>query len=155
MVESKKPLAKVLLIGAGGGHLTEALLATEGVPMRRVIVTFCLKHTRDSLPGEKCFCLIDPHGSPWKYALNILQSIWLVAKERPNFVINTGGGMSIATSLLGKLIGAKLVYVESGARVTTPSRTGRLLYKYADLYIVQWKPLLKHFPKAVYGGVLL
>ena len=72
-----------------------------------------------------------------------------------DFVINTGGGMSIATSLLGKLLGAKLIYVESGARVSTPSRTGKLLYKYADLFIVQWKPLLKVFPDAVYGGVLL
>jgi UDP-N-acetylglucosamine:LPS N-acetylglucosamine transferase len=78
----------------------------------------------------------------------------MLLRERPKAIISTGGGMSIATALLGKLLGVKLIYVESGARVTSPSRTGKLLYKYADLFIVQWEPMLKHFPKAVYGGML-
>ena len=30
--------------------------------------------------------------------------------------------------------------------------TGRKLYPYADLFIVQWKELLKITPKATYGG---
>jgi UDP-N-acetylglucosamine:LPS N-acetylglucosamine transferase len=148
-------LKRVVVLGAGGGHLTEALMAIEGVPMDRTIATFCLSHTRESLKSEKVYCLIDPHGNLFKYMINFVQSIILLLKVRPRYVINTGGGMTIATSLLGKLFGAKLIYVESGARVTTPSKTGKLLYKYADLFIVQWKPLLKHFPNAVYGGVLL
>ncbi|MCK4703847.1 MAG: polysaccharide biosynthesis protein [Gammaproteobacteria bacterium] len=153
MSVSKKK--KVIVLGAGGGHLTEALMAIEGVPMDRTIATFCLSHTRESLKGEKVFCLIDPHGNLLKYILNFVQSIVLLLKVRPSYVINTGGGMTIATSLLGKLFGAKLIYVESGARVLTPSKTGKLLYKYADLFIVQWKPLLKYYPNAVYGGLLL
>ena len=146
---------KVIVLGAGGGHLTEALMAIEGVSMDRTIATFCLSHTRDSLKDEKVFCLIDPHGNLLKYSFNFLQSFILLLKVRPSYIINTGGGMTIATSLLGKLFGAKLIYIESGARVTTPSKTGKLLYKYADMFIVQWKPLLKHFPNAIYGGVLL
>ena len=30
--------------------------------------------------------------------------------------------------------------------------TGRKLYPYADLFIVQWEDLLKLAPKAVFGG---
>ena len=30
--------------------------------------------------------------------------------------------------------------------------TGRLIYPIADLFIVQWKEMLKLYPKAVYGG---
>lgn len=146
---------RVIVLGAGGGHLTEALMAIEGVPMDRTIATFCLSHTKASLTNEKVFCLIDPHGNLFKYMINFFQSIFLLLKVRPSHVINTGGGMTIAVSLIGKFFGAKLIYVESGARVTTPSKTGKLLYKYADLFIVQWKPLLKHFPNAVYGGALL
>jgi UDP-N-acetylglucosamine:LPS N-acetylglucosamine transferase len=148
-------LKKVIVLGAGGGHLTEALAAIEGVPMDRTIATFCLSHTKASLVGEKIFCLIDPHGNLFKYIINLIQSFVLIVKIRPAFVINTGGGMTIATSIFGKLAGAKLIYIESGARVTTPSKTGKLLYKYADLFIVQWEPLLEHYPNAVYGGLLL
>lgn len=145
---------RVVVIGAGGGHLTEALLAIDGVRMQRVIATFCLAHTRESLRGERVWCLIDPHGSLWKYAINFMQSLWMILRVRPHAIVSTGGGMSIAASLLGKLFGAKLIYVESGARVSTPSKTGKLMYKYADLFIVQWKPLLKFFPNAQYGGML-
>ena len=150
-----KEIKKVIVLGAGGGHLTEALMAIDGVPMDRTIATFCLSHTKESLKDEKVFCLVDPHGSLLKYMLNLFQSLILLLKVRPSFVINTGGGMTIATSLLGKLFGAKLIYVESGARVNTPSKTGKLLYKYSDLFIVQWKPLLEYYPNAIYGGLLL
>jgi predicted nucleotidyltransferase len=157
-IRSAVPKAKpprVILVGAGGGHLTEVLLAVDGVSMKRYVATFCLPHTRDSLKGEVVYCLIDPHGHLLKYLKNFLQSLWMVLRVRPEVVMSTGGGMSIASCLIGKFIGAKLIYVESGARITTPSKTGKLLYKFADLFIVQWEPLLKHYPKAIYGGVLL
>ena len=148
-------LPKVLVIGAGGGHLTEALLATEGVRMKRVFVTFRLPHTDLILKNEKRYYLIDPHTSYSKFLINGIQSLWIIIRERPKVVINTGGGISIACSLFGKAIGAKLVFIESGARVNTPSRTGKFLYNYSNLFVIQWKPLKKFFPNAVYGGPLL
>jgi beta-1,4-N-acetylglucosaminyltransferase len=150
----RKP-PRVIVIGAGGGHLLEALLATEGVPMRRVIATYRLPHTAKSLKGERCYFLVDPHGNLIKYLINAIQSLWMVLRERPHAVISTGGGISIATALFSKLFGSKLIYVESGARVRTPSRTGDLLYRFADLFIVQWEPMLQRYPNAVHGGVLL
>ena len=146
---------RVLVIGAGGGHLTEAFLATEGLDVLRSIVTCRMPHTDSTLAGKKTYYLIDPHKSLWKFVINAFQSAWVVIRERPHAVINTGGGISIACSLLGKLTGAKLIFIESGARVNTPSRTGMFLYKYSDLFIVQWKAMLKYYPKAVYGGALL
>ena len=46
----------------------------------------------------------------------------------------------------------KVIYIESFARITTPSLTGKILYHFADLFIVQWKELLKVYPKAKYFG---
>ena len=40
--------------------------------------------------------------------------------------------MTIFPCLAAKLFGARLVYVESGSRVIIPSRTGRLIYRFAD-----------------------
>lgn len=146
---------RVILVGAGGGHLTEALLAVEGLRIKRTIATFCLPHTRESLQGEVLYCLVDPHGNVWKYLLNLLQSTWMVLRVRPHVVLSTGGGMSIAACLVGKFVGSKVIYVESGARVHTMSKTGKLLYRFADLFVVQWAPLAEKYPKAVVGGVLL
>lgn len=150
---SRRP--RVMVIGAGGGHLTESLLATEGLDIDRTIVTFRLPHTDQTLRDEKVYYLIDPHTSKWKFVVNALQSVYVVLRVRPQAVINTGGGISIACSLISRIFGAKLIFIESGARVHTPSRTGKFLYRYSDLFIVQWKPLLQHYPDAVHGGPLL
>ena len=144
-----KPV-KAFVIGAGGGHLTESLLATEGVPIDRIIITFRMAHTEETLKSEKVRYIVDPHGNLIKYLINFLQSFYILLRDRPKVIINTGGGISIATSLLGKfLFRSKLIYIESGARVTTASKTGDLMYKHADLFIVQWKGLLKFVPNAV------
>lgn len=152
---TNKKLPRVIVVGAGGGHLTEGLLATNNVPMIRYIATYKLPHTEGWLENEKFYPLVDPHGSLVKYAINVMQSLRILVAVRPHVVISTGGGISIAVSLLGKLFGARLVYIESGARVCTHSRTGDLLYRFSDLFIVQWRPLLDRYPKAVYGGLLL
>lgn len=153
--EIKPPRA--LVVASGGGHLAEALLAIEGVPLRAIIVTLRLPHTEKTLHGVgwKRDYLINPHGDPFKYLLNIWQSFWLVAKHRPDLVISTGAGMVVPTCVIAKLLGAKLVFIETAARVTTPSRTGKFLYRFADEFYVQWEPLLNVYPKAKYGGVLL
>lgn len=149
----KKPIA--IVIGAGGGHLTEALLATKGLIIPRTIVTFKLPHTDTSLCNENCYYVVDPHKNFLKFILNAFQSLLIILKVRPCVVINTGGGISIACSLFGKLIGARLIFIESGARVQSPSKTGKFLYRFSDLFIVQWKSLLLYYPNAVYGGALI
>jgi len=154
--EEKKP-PRAIVVASGGGHLAEALLAIEGVPLRATIVTLRLPHTEKTLQGVgwKRDYLINPHGDPFKYLVNLWQSFWMVVKNRPDLVISTGAGMVVPTCLIAKFFGAKLVFIETAARVTTPSRTGKFLYRFADEFYVQWEPLLKVYPRAKYGGVLL
>lgn len=154
--ETVKP-PRAIVVASGGGHLAEALLAIKGVPLRAVIVTLRLPHTEKSLQGVgwKRDYLINPHGDPFKYLVNMWQSVWLVVKHRPELVISTGAGMVVPTCLIAKFLGAKLVFIETAARVTTPSRTGKFLYRFADEFYVQWESLLNVYPRAKYGGVLL
>ena len=47
---------------------------------------------------------------------------------------------------------AQLCLLETFANMNTKTVTGRLIYHFADLFIVQWESMLKLYPKAVYGG---
>lgn len=38
------------------------------------------------------------------------------------------------------------------ANINKKTITGRLVYKFADLFIVQWESMLKIYPKAIYRG---
>ena len=145
----------VCIICSAGGHLSEALAATSQVTASKYYVTYDEPHVRERLKGEEVYYVVDPHVSPFLYLKNTVQSLFILLRKRPRVVISNGAGIALATCLLAKIAGSKLVFVENGARVTTPSRTGKLVYRFADLFIVQWKPMLKHYPKAVYGGPLL
>ena len=76
--------------------------------------------------------------------------IW--CKESPDFVVTTGAMVVIPMVFLAKIFRKKSIYIESFARVYDASKTGKLMYKYSDLFIVQWDSLKTVYPDAVYGG---
>ncbi len=92
----------------------------------------------------------------WRLLLkNTIRSYNVLHKERPDIIITTGVLAVIPLCIMGKfLFGAKLIYIESFAKTDTPTLTGRLMYRIADRFMVQWESMLKVFPKAVYKGGL-
>ena len=51
-----------------------------------------------------------------------------------------------------KLMRKKLIFIESFAKVSSPTLSGKLLYKYADRFYVQWEEMLSFYPDAIYKG---
>jgi beta-1,4-N-acetylglucosaminyltransferase len=145
---------RLCVVCSAGGHLTEALLSIEGLDYPRYFVTYQLPHTDQTLAGEEYYYITNPHTHLYKYPVNFIQSLKLFLQKKPRFILSTGSGMAIATCLIGKLFGTKVIYVETGCRITGPSMTGSLLYHFSDLFIVQWETLLKFYPKATFGGLL-
>lgn len=91
---------------------------------------------------------------PFWMVVNAVKSIIIFLQEKPDIVITTGVLAMIPLCLIAKLFGKKLIYIESFAKVSSPTETGRFLYKFADRFYVQWKPMLQFYPKAIYlGGI--
>lgn len=153
--QARSGKALVCVACSAGGHLAEALAAVSLVDAEMYFVTCDEPHVRARLEGREVHYVVDPHVSLRLYAVNFFQSLWIFLRKRPQVVVSTGAGIALATCLLAKALGRTLIFVESGARVSTPSKTGSFLYRFADLFLVQWKPLLQRFPKAVDGGPLL
>lgn len=146
---------KICLISSHGGHLHELTEAVQNVRGNMYWVTFRTKHTEALLKDKRHYFVIDPVTCKPKFLLNAFQSLYHILCERPKVIISTGAGMAIPTMLLGKfLLGSKIIYVESAAAVIEPSRTGQFMYKYADLFLIQWDSLKTFYPKAKYVGVL-
>ena len=86
--------------------------------------------------------------------LNFWRSLKIYFKEKPDAVICTGVLAMIPICLIAKLMRKKLIYIESFAKVTTPTETGKLMYKFADQFYVQWESMLKVYPNAIFlGGI--
>lgn len=75
-------------------------------------------------------------------------------KEKPDVVISTGALATIPICLIMKVHHRKFIYIESFAKVTSPTRSGRFLYPLADRFYVQWESMLKIYPKAIYLGAI-
>jgi UDP-N-acetylglucosamine:LPS N-acetylglucosamine transferase len=143
------------VVSSAGGHLTEALDALSKTHVPMYFVTYDEPHVHQRLADKEAYFVKDPHTSFVGYIINTIQSIKILWKKKPKVIFTTGAGIALATCVFGKIMGAKIIFLESGARITTASKTGKLMYFFSDTYFVQWKPLLELFPKAVYVGPLL
>lgn len=146
---------KICLISSHGGHLHELSQAIKDINGDFYWVTHKTNHTKKILSNKEHYFIIDPNIKKWKFLLNAFQSIFHLLRFRPKVIISTGSGIAIATILLGKyLFGCKIIFIESVAAVTEPSKTGKFIYKYSDLFLIQWEDLQSFFPKAKHIGVL-
>ena len=91
---------------------------------------------------------------PLSWVVGGVRSAHIALAERPDLVITTGAGVVVFLCIFCKLLGAKLIFLESMAKVDRPTMTARLLYRFSDLFIVQWPSLLKFFPRAKFVGRL-
>lgn len=97
---------------------------------------------------------VNRHEKNWilKMLINSTQSLKIFLREKPDVVISTGALASIPISIFAKIFGKKLIFIESFAKVTSPTMTGRVLYKFADQFYVQWESMKKYYPKAICKG---
>jgi beta-1,4-N-acetylglucosaminyltransferase len=91
----------------------------------------------------------------WHTLHSLMQLVPILRRVRPQAVLANGPSVAVPAALLGKLLGARIAYVESASRVQRMSTSGRIVYPFADLFIVQWPALQTRYRKAIYAGRLL
>lgn len=76
----------------------------------------------------------------------------VLRKEKPDLIISSGAAVAVPFFYLGKLFGAKLVYIEVFDRIDKPTMTGKMVYPIVDKFIVQWEEQKEVYPKAINLG---
>ena len=82
------------------------------------------------------------------------QSLQALRRFQPDVVLSSGPSVAVPACIMARVLGIKVIFVETGSRVTALSLTGRIMYRLADLFFVQWPGLCERYPKAVYAGRL-
>ncbi len=152
-------MKKLLLISSGGGHLNELLqlkkvykkydyhLITEKTDTTKYLkqedsnTSYLLYGTQDHLLP---YLIIFP--------INILISLFYFLKYRPDVVITTGTHTAVPMCYIAHFFHKKVIFIETFANSKSPTKAGQMVYKIADLFIVQWEEMLKFYPKAQYWG---
>ena len=79
----------------------------------------------------------------------------LHGRINPSVVLTTGAATAVPFAWVGRLRGAKVVYVESLSRIDEPSLSLRLIAPVADRIYVQWPDLVGRVRRARYVGTVL
>lgn len=151
---------RVLIVSSAGGHLDEVLQLEElRNKYEYLLVTEELESTK---PLQKKYNVKyikpDVMGRGFKYIWNILfnfyLSFFILLKFKPKVILTTGSHTAFPMCVLGKLMGIKIVYILSYARVNSKAKTANLIYPFADMFFVQWESAQKLYPKSIYKGGL-
>ena len=149
------PKKKILAIASGGGHWVQLLRmrpAFEGHDV--VFVTVDAAYGED-LDGDRLLVVND--ATRWnklglvRLALRLLM---ILLRERPAVIISTGAAPGFIALRLGKLLGARTIWLDSVANVERLSMSGENISRHADLCLTQWAHLERGDCPAYRGAVL-
>lgn len=145
---------KICLVGSSGGHLTHLyMLKPFWQDKERFWVSFDKADTQSLLKGENFYPCHYPTNRNIKNLIKNTVLAWKVLrKEKPDLIISSGAAVAVPFFYLGKLFGAKTVYIEVFDRIDASTLTGKLVYPVADAFVVQWEEMKKVYPKAVNLG---
>jgi UDP-N-acetylglucosamine:LPS N-acetylglucosamine transferase len=87
--------------------------------------------------------------------LVLLRCIKIIFKEKPDIVISTGAAAGCMTCFLAKIMGAKIVWIDSITNVEKISLSGRMVRYIADLFLVQWPELMNKYKRVEFAGTLI
>jgi len=105
--------------------------------------------------GSRFYCVLDvTRWNKIRWIQTAFQILWILIRQHPNVIISTGALPGYMAIRLGKLMGAKTVWVDSIANVEELSHSGQCIGKYADLWLTQWAHLAKSGGPEYRGSVL-
>jgi UDP-N-acetylglucosamine:LPS N-acetylglucosamine transferase len=144
---------RILLVCSPGGHLQQ-MLALEPAwrGFSQTWVTLPAPDVEHLLKNEDVLLAHGPtNRSISRFVRNIVFA-WRTVRERdPDVILSTGAGLAAPFFVVGRLLGRRVVYVESLARITSLSLTGSLVYPLANAFFVQW-PQAARRRRAQYRG---
>ena len=150
MKKNKSKEIKVCLVGSSGGHLTHLyMLKPFWKNKERFWVTFDKADAQSLLEGEKMYpCYFPTNRNIKNLIRNTFLAIKVLRKEKPNLIISSGAAVAVPFFWLGKLFGAKTIYIEVFDRIDKSTLTGKLVYPVTDRFIVQWDEMKEVYKKS-------
>ena len=145
---------KICFVGSSGGHLTHLyMLKPFWQEHERFWVTFDKADARSLLDGETFYPCYFPTNRNLKNLIkNTFLACKILRKEKPDLIISSGAAVAVPFFYLGKLRGAKTVYIEVFDRIDASTLTGKLVHPVTDKFVVQWEEMEQVYSKAVNLG---
>lgn len=154
--KEEKNMKKICFIASSGGHFEQIMMLK---PLMEKYKSFIVtEKTNYSVSNSDIpfYYLKQVNRHEAKFILymliNTIKTLGIFFKERPDVVISTGALATIPMCIIAKLFRKKIIFIESFAKINSPTLTGKLVYKFADQFYVQWEDMKEFYPDAICKG---
>lgn len=145
---------KVLAVASGGGHWVQLLRLRPAFEHHNVIYMTTNADYAKDVSCELVTVTDANLDEKMKLARMFIDVLIQLLRIRPDIVITTGAAPGFAAIFLGRLLGAKTIWVDSIANSEELSKSGKEAHRFAHVWLTQWEHLAQ--PKGpVYWGAVL
>ncbi|WP_066890494.1 PssD/Cps14F family polysaccharide biosynthesis glycosyltransferase [Clostridium nigeriense] len=149
-------MKKICFIASTGGHLDQLMMLRPIIDKHNSFIVTEKTEYNSIKSNKKIYYLyqVNRLERTWilKMIINTFISLYIFLLKRPEIVISTGVLATIPMCLIAKIFRKRIIYIESFAKVNSPTLTGKLMYRCANEFYVQWEEMLKVYPNAIYKG---
>jgi UDP-N-acetylglucosamine:LPS N-acetylglucosamine transferase len=145
------------LVASSGGHLTQLMKLHPLWLGRPVFFVTTVDIGQSKLRDDGSVYVVGE--SNRHHPLQVLRVMFhclrILLRERPKIILSTGAAAGFIMCFFGKLLGAKIIWLDSIANAGRLSMSGRMIRPFADLILSQWPDVAARYPKVKYAGELI
>ena len=147
-------MKKILAIASSGGHWTQLQRINKAFENSEIVYVSTMQGYQKEVSTCKFYRVTD--ASQWskiKLFKLFIELLKIIVKEKPQIIISTGAAPGALGIFLGRLIGAKTIWLDSIANIEKLSLSGRLIKNITHLHLTQWEHLQNK--KTLYKGKVI
>lgn len=146
---------KIIAIASGGGHWQQLMLMRDAFEGAETLYLTTISGLPKQFGATPSRIVPDCNRNEMLAVLRTSLSIFVVMmKIRPHVVISTGALPGVIGLTLGRLFGARTIWIDSVANAETMSMSGKLARRVSHLWLTQWMHVAEKTGAEYAGGVL-
>jgi len=152
MVEKKE--IKICLTASAGGHLVQLLRLKKSWQGFETFYVSTVDVVKEKLSKAGRVYIIGEcnRQHPFDTAKVLWRCLNVALRERPDVIISTGAAPGFLMCFIGKLLGAKIIWIDSIANVRRLSMSGKMIRPFCHLFLTQWRELQDVSKRIEYAG---
>lgn len=155
MDRSQAKRRRVLAVASHGGHWIQLQRILPALDEAETFLATTRKGC--SVPGSagKVIALRDAcKGKPIGLVLLACQVAWHLVRLRPDVVLSTGAAPGFFAVVMGRLMGARTIWIDSAANSEVLSISGAKVGRFASLWLTQWPEVSRPEGPSYWGGLV-
>lgn len=142
MTNHRRP--RVLAVSSGGGHWAQLMRVRRALDRADVSYVTVDPGYRAEVGDAPFHVVPDANKDRPLRAIQLAGAIArILLRERPDIVLSTGAAPGCLAVILGRLLGARTIWLDSIANAERISLSGRLVRPFASVWLTQWEHLAR------------